>query len=65
MHVYKQIGLDINYTDAAMVLEVAYCKLDAAKTEYTQLAKAMKTKAKNRRRRARILILILKQHHLP
>ena len=32
VHVCKQIGLDMKYADAAMVLEAAYCKLDAMKT---------------------------------
>ena len=42
----KQIVLDTNYADAAMALEEAYCELDPAKTEYTQLAKATRKKAK-------------------
>ena len=33
MHVCKQMGLDINYANAALALEAAYCKLDAAKTK--------------------------------
>ena len=43
----KQIGLDTNYAKAATVLKAAYCELDAAKTEYAQLAKATKKKAKD------------------
>ena len=42
VHVCKQIGLDTNYANAAMALEAAYCKLDAAKTEYAQLEKPTK-----------------------
>ena len=38
VHVCKQIGLDMNYADATLVLEKAYWKLDATKTEYAQLA---------------------------
>ena len=49
MHVCKQIGLDTNYADAAMVLEAEYCKLDATKTECTQLAKNTKKKAKEQK----------------
>ena len=49
IHVWKQIVLDTNHADAAMALEAAYCKLDAAKTEYAQLAKATKKKAKDQR----------------
>ena len=32
-----------------MVLEAAYCKLDATKTEYAQLAKATKKKTKDQK----------------
>ena len=48
-HVCKQIGLGTNYTDAALALEAAYCKLGATKTEYAQLAKATKKKAKEQK----------------
>ena len=33
VHVCKQIGLDTNYANATIMLEAAYCKLDAMKTE--------------------------------
>ncbi len=49
VHVCKQIGLDTNYANAAMGLEAVYCVLDAAKTEYAQLAKATKKKAKDQK----------------
>ncbi len=45
-HVCKQIGLDTNYANAMMAPEAVYFKLDAAKTEYAQLAKATKKKAR-------------------
>ena len=65
MHVCKQIGLDTNYADASMLLEAAYCKLDAAKTDYAQLAKATKRRQKNRRRRVQIQTLLPTPCHLP
>ena len=49
IHLCKQIGLDTNYVDVVMVLEAAYCKLDATKTEYAQLEKATKKKAKDQK----------------
>ena len=49
MHVYKQIGLDMNYANATMVLDTAYFELDDAKTEYAQLAKATKKNAKEQK----------------
>ncbi len=42
VHVCKPIGLDTSYANATMALEAAYCKLDAVKTKYAQLAKATK-----------------------
>ena len=64
-HICKQIGLDTNYPDAVTVLEAIHFKLNAAKTEYAQLAKATKKKQKIRRRRVQIQILISTPHHLP
>ncbi len=45
----KQMGLDMDYADALMVLEAAYCQLDAAKTEYAQLVKATKKRVKDQK----------------
>ena len=45
----KQIGLDMDYTITLMVIEAAYCKLDAAKTECVQLVKATRKKAKDQK----------------
>ena len=45
----KQIGLDTDYTNAVMVLEAAYCKLDAKKMEYYQLVKGPKKEAKDQK----------------
>ena len=39
MHVCKQLGLETKEADAMMVLEAAYCKLDAAKAEYSKLSR--------------------------
>ena len=47
LHVCKQLGLETQEADAMMVLEAAYCKLDAAKAEYAKLAKNTKQKAKD------------------
>ena len=47
MHIYKQLGLETKEADAMMVLEAAYCKLDAAKVEYAKLANSAKQKAKD------------------
>ena len=49
VHVCKQNGLDTNYANTSMALEAAYCKLDAAKTEYAHLEKATKKKAKEQK----------------
>ena len=49
MHACKQIGLDTKEANAPMVLEVAYCELDAAKMEYTKLARTTKKKTKERK----------------
>ena len=46
MHVCKQLGLETKEANAMMALEAAYCKLDAAKGEYTKLVKNAKQKAK-------------------
>ena len=48
MHVCKQLGLETKEADAMMALEAAYCKLDAAKTEYTKLSRETKQKAQDR-----------------
>ena len=47
MHVCKQLGLETKEADAMMALEAAYCKLDAAKAEYSKLAKDAKQNAKD------------------
>ena len=51
MHLCKQLGLETKEAEAMMVLEAAYCKLDAAKTEYSKLTKETKQKAKDVRDR--------------
>ena len=48
MHVCKQLGLETEEADAMMALEAAYCKLDAAKAEYTKLYKEAKQKARDK-----------------
>ena len=48
MHVCKQLGLETKEADAMMALEAAYCKLDAAKAEYTKLYKEAKQKARDK-----------------
>ena len=48
MHVCKQLGLETKEADAMMALEAAYCKLDAAKAEYTKLSRKAKQKARDR-----------------
>ena len=48
MHVCKQLGLETEEADAMMALEAAYCKLDAAKAEYTKLSKEAKQKARDK-----------------
>jgi hypothetical protein len=48
MHLCKQLGLETEEADAMMALEAAYCKLDAAKAEYTKLSKEAKQKARDR-----------------
>ena len=63
VHVCKQIGLEMNFGDAAIVLDAAYCELDAMKTEYAQLATATKRRQKNRRKRVLILILMSMPHY--
>ena len=45
MHVCKQLGLETKEADAMIVLEAAYCKLDAAKAEYNKLSREAKQKA--------------------
>ena len=65
VHMCNQIGLDTNYADATMAQDAAYCKLDVANMEYTQLAKAAKRKQKNRRRRVQIWIQVSMPCHLP
>jgi hypothetical protein len=47
MHVCKQLGLETKEANAMMVLEAAYCKLDAAKAEYTKLSKEAKQNAQD------------------
>ena len=42
MQTCKQLGLETKEANAMMELEAAYCKLDAAKAEYTKLAKKSK-----------------------
>ncbi len=49
MHVCKQLGLETKEADAIMALEVAYCKLDAAKAEYAKLAKTIKKNSKEQK----------------
>ena len=51
MHVSKQLGLETKEADAMMALEAAYCKLYAAKAEYSKLTKEAKQKAKDVRDR--------------
>ena len=46
MHVCKQLGLETEEANAMMALEAAYCKLDAAKAEYTKLSRNPKQKVK-------------------
>ena len=46
MHVCKLLGLETEDANAMMVLEAAYCELDATKAEYAKLAKNAKKKAK-------------------
>ena len=48
MHVSKQLGLETKEANAMMALEAAYCKLDAAKAEYTKLSREAKQKAQDR-----------------
>ena len=48
MHVCQQLGLETKEADAMMVLEAAYCKLDAAKAEYTKLSREAKQKTRDR-----------------
>ena len=47
MHICKQLGLETKEANAMMVLEAAYCELDAAKVKYVKLEKSSKQKAKN------------------
>ena len=42
LHVCKQLGLETKEANAMMVLEAAYCKLDAAKAEYSKLSREAK-----------------------
>ena len=51
MHLYKQLDLETEEDNAMMALQAAYCKLDAAKAEYSKLAKEAKQKAKDVRDR--------------
>ena len=48
MHICKQLGLKTKEADAMMVLEAAYCKLDAAKAEYNELSREAKQRARDR-----------------
>ena len=48
LHVCKQLGLETKEADAMMALEAAYCKLDAAKAEYSKLSKETTQKARDR-----------------
>ena len=49
MDVCKQINLDTKEATAMLVLEAAYCKLDALKAEYTQLVKTTRMKTKEQK----------------
>ena len=49
MHVCKQISLDTKEASAMMVLEAAYCELDAAKVEYAKLEKITRENMKKQK----------------
>ena len=60
MHVCKQISLDTKDTNAMMVLESAYCKLDAAKAKYAKLAKTTRKNTKEQKEKDENLALMSK-----
>ena len=65
LHMCKQMGLDMDYADDLMVLEAAYCQLDAAKTEYAQLVKATKKRVKDQKEKGANLDPDVRPQHLP
>ena len=46
MHICKQLGLETKEANTMMVLEAAYCELDAAKAEYAKLRKKCQAEGK-------------------
>lgn len=46
VYIFKQLGLDTDFANASVAVEVIYSKLYAAKAEFAELAKVTKKKAK-------------------